>query len=181
LLLINYDKQTNSLLDHYEPKHDLADYTSEDYDDSNLSIYTLAYLNDFELLVKNLNKEEAEITCRVRVLISKGLNNEHETNLLERLDKSIHLKLKVPDHHRFLNRKTQNKDIIEKGHEKHDHHNHEHNNKMSEFKPKSSSSFKRSNVIDHNIKVQNKTSRFVNTLNEFEILQVLTFIALRII
>ena len=181
LLLLNYDKVTNSLLDHYEPKHDIPEYTSDDYDESRPIVYTLAYLNDFELIVKDLNKEEAEITCRVRVLISKGLNNEHETNLAEQLEKSINLRLRVPDHHRFVNRKTENKEIVEKSHEKHDHHNHdhhhkhEHGNKTDELKAKSSASFKRSNVIDHKITVQNKTSRFVNTLNEMEILQVIEF------
>ena len=171
LLLINYDKVTNSLLDHYEPKHDSGDYTSVDYDEINPIIYTLAYLNDFELLVKDLNKDEAEITCKVRVLISKGLNIEHETSLVDQLENSIHVRLRVPDHHRFINRKNQNKEIVEKDHDKHEHH-HGRNNKTNEFKAKSSSSFKRVKTVDHKFEVQNRTSRFVNTLNEMEIIEV---------
>ena len=163
LLLLDYDKKNNSLLDHYQPIHEpenVLEYTHDDYDDTRPIVYTLAYLNDFELDVKNLNKEEFEISCRIRVLIPNGLNTEHTQDLNERLAHSIHLKMHVPDHQK--SRKTQNKEIKEEGHEKnHMHHQHMHNQ----------TSFKRSHNVEHQIQLKNRTSRTVATLYEMEMIQ----------
>ena len=70
----------------------------------------------------------------------------------------------------FLNRKGQ--EIKERDHEKNHLHHHQHqNNTISEIKALKSSSFKRSQNVDQEIKLVNRTSRTVASLYEMEIIE----------
>lgn len=126
LLILSYDRKTNFLLDHYEPKNPNSKakskaekkpgnevYDDGDYDDAHgRSIYTIAYLNTFELIVNEMENDMSEIMCKANVLVPNGLVAEHNDILQERIEETAFLKLKMPDRHKFMNHKTLNKEIV---------------------------------------------------------------------
>jgi hypothetical protein len=110
LILLNYDKKTNFVLDHYEPRHvrispnggdsvnQPVDYNMDEADE-NRNIYTLVYLNSFELHKNEStdNYGDLEISCRLSLIVPTGLIDQHTIIISERLESLISLELIVND------------------------------------------------------------------------------------
>lgn len=119
LFLLDYDKKEHFLIDHYEPRHQHADLYStnlnneliehmkkyvtasnpmkkdDSYDEREL--YTLVYLKNFELDVKEKNKDEFELKCKINLLIPNGISDEHSVIINDELSETSILTLKL--HH----------------------------------------------------------------------------------
>ena len=61
----------------------------------NSDLYTIAYLESFEIIEKTLNKDELQISCEANLLIAMSLNLQHAQILSDIIDQTVILNFNV--------------------------------------------------------------------------------------
>jgi hypothetical protein len=96
------------MMDHYEPKHvrvAMVDQTTtpgqvlSSHSGDNRNIYTLVYLNSFELrkTESKTTTDDVEVSCRLTLVVPTGIVDQHSVIISERLDHLIGLDLILND------------------------------------------------------------------------------------
>ncbi len=72
----------------------------------NSDLYTIAYLESFEIIEKTLNKDELQISCEANLLIAMSLNLQHAQILSDIIDQTVILNFNVQQSVGTVTKKT---------------------------------------------------------------------------
>ncbi|CAF0761942.1 unnamed protein product [Brachionus calyciflorus] len=96
LLLLEFNNNSDFLLDHYEPKHETNQLAENEYDypDHDREIYTLVYMKNF-FIDYTETENEIELNCKATLIYPTGLDDQHSIILNEKFLSSVQLQLKI--------------------------------------------------------------------------------------
>ena len=58
-------------------------------------VYTLVFLNSFEIIQKDLSGDQKEVTCKSNLMMPIGLNSEHSNILSDILDQTVIINFEI--------------------------------------------------------------------------------------
>lgn len=95
LLITDFNNQSFSLLDHYEPRHDQLD----NFHENDREIYSIVYMSKFNPKIEDKN-DKIELSCFATFIYPVDLADEHGEILIEELFNSVEISLKIHENFR---------------------------------------------------------------------------------